>query len=68
MNVVSDEKVYVHCTAGMGRAPAIVVTYICLFHNLEVDDVDLFVKQHRKVAVPNLNAIREALRKFKEGN
>lgn len=23
-------NVYVHCTAGMGRAPAIVVTYLCL--------------------------------------
>ena len=24
-------KVYVHCTAGMGRAPACVLSYLCIF-------------------------------------
>lgn len=26
-----NRKVYVHCTAGMGRAPAVVLVYLCLF-------------------------------------
>lgn len=26
-----DLNVYVHCTAGMGRAPAVVLVYLCLF-------------------------------------
>lgn len=26
--------VYVHCTAGMGRAPAVVLVYLCLFKKL----------------------------------
>lgn len=28
-------KVYVHCTAGMGRAPACVLVYLCLFKKLD---------------------------------
>ncbi len=36
--------VYVHCTAGMGRAPAIVVTYLCLFKQMDPDEADIYVK------------------------
>ena len=28
-------KVYVHCTAGMGRAPATVLVYLCLFKKVD---------------------------------
>jgi protein-tyrosine phosphatase len=28
-------KVYVHCTAGMGRAPACVLVYLCLFKKVD---------------------------------
>jgi len=28
-------NVYVHCTAGMGRAPASVVCYLCLFKKVK---------------------------------
>ena len=28
-------KVYVHCTAGMGRAPASVLAYLCLFKKID---------------------------------
>lgn len=62
-------NVYVHCTAGMGRAPAVVVVYLCLFKpdgdygivNTEMDlpgRVDEFVRRHRSVSVPNMRAIR----------
>jgi protein-tyrosine phosphatase len=37
-------EVYVHCTAGMGRAPAIVVTYLCLYKGMDPDEADLYVK------------------------
>ena len=44
--MVNEENlnVYVHCTAGMGRAPAIVVTYLCLFKGMDPDEADLYVK------------------------
>ena len=67
--------VFVHCTAGMGRAPALVLVYLCLFmphknYGFTETDLDLpgrvdaFVKSYRVVSVPNMRAVRNA---FKEG-
>ena len=54
-------KVYVHCTAGMGRAPASVVIYYMLFKKVscwrDARAVDLFIKKYRKVSTPNMRAI-----------
>jgi len=62
-NMVNNEglKVYVHCTAGMGRAPASVVCYYILYKRVscwqDPRAVDLFIKKYRKVSTPNLRAI-----------
>lgn len=54
-------KLYVHCTAGMGRAPAAVLVYLCLYKKVRCwnnpTDVDLLVKSYRKVSVPNMRAV-----------
>jgi protein-tyrosine phosphatase len=54
-------NVYVHCTAGMGRAPAAVLVYLCLFKKITCWNnptaVDLYVKSYRKVSVPNMRAV-----------
>ena len=65
--MISEEglDVYVHCTAGMGRAPAIVVTYLCLFKQMDPDEADLYVKQYRKVSVPNMRAVKEIVAKYR---
>ena len=58
-------KVYVHCTAGMGRAPACVLVYLCLFKKLSCWEnptaVDQLVKSYRKVSVPNMRAVYAAV-------
>lgn len=58
--------VYVHCTAGMGRAPACVLVYLCLFKKVSCwnnpTDVDRLVKSYRKVSVPNMNAVYNVVR------
>lgn len=58
-------KVYVHCTAGMGRAPACVLAYLCLFKRIECwadpTAVDLYVKTQRKVSTPNMRAVYNAV-------
>ena len=55
------KTVYVHCTAGMGRAPASVLVYLCLFKKVnnwwDPYAVDRLVKSYRKVSVPNMNAV-----------
>ena len=53
--------VYVHCTAGMGRAPATVLVYLCLFRGMEPEQARLFVKSHRSVSVPNMYAVTEVV-------
>ncbi len=58
-------KVYVHCTAGMGRAPACVLVYLCLFKGMEPGEADLYVKSYRSVSVPNMRAVREIVEKHR---
>ena len=45
----------------MGRAPATVLAYLCLYKKVDcwndVKAVDLFVKSHREVSTPNLRAV-----------
>jgi len=57
----NGKVIYVHCTAGMGRAPATVVYYLVKYHNFSVESAIQLVRESRHVAVPNEVAIREAL-------
>ena len=54
-------KVYVHCTAGMGRAPATVLVYLCLHKNMTPMGADQFVKSYRRVSVPNMRAVTKVV-------
>lgn len=61
----SGKNVYVHCTAGMGRAPAVTIAYLILFKKVSMyqdpSSVAAWVKSYRKVSVPNLKAIQIAV-------
>ena len=35
LNVQGEELVFIHCSSGMSRAPAVVVTYLCLFKRVK---------------------------------
>eukprot|EP00741_Cyanophora_paradoxa_P023991 tig00021719_g23167.t1 len=56
--LAQGHKAYVHCTAGMGRAPAVVVAYLCWKHKMDPDAACAHVKAYRTVAVPNMGIIR----------
>ena len=62
-------KVYVHCTAGMGRAPASVLVYLCLFKKVscwqDPQAVDKLVKSYRKVSTPNMRAVNNVINSSK---
>ena len=45
----------------MGRAPAIVVTYLMLFKDMLLDEAYDYVHGHRYKATPNKRAIQEAV-------
>ena len=57
-------KVYVHCTAGMGRAPAVVLVYLCIFKGMEPEEARVYVKSYRSVSVPNMNAVKAIVYKY----
>lgn len=57
----AGKDVYIHCTAGMGRAPACAVAYLCLVRQMPLDDAVTHVKKHRIVAVPNVPVLQDML-------
>jgi protein-tyrosine phosphatase len=54
-----DHVVYVHCTAGLGRSPTVVITYL---HWIEQRELDVAVEMivSCRPCSPNLDAIRLA--------
>lgn len=59
---MNGKKTFIHCTAGMGRAPAVVVAYLVWVKHWSLQEAVRHVKQYRKVAVPNVPVLEEALR------
>lgn len=59
--ISAGKEVYIHCTAGMGRAPACAVAYLCLVRGMGLDDAVRHVKKHRIVAVPNVPVLQDVL-------
>jgi protein-tyrosine phosphatase len=52
-------RVYVHCTAGLGRSPAVAIASLYWFHGLNLDDAYAHVTGIRPCG-PNKDAIRGA--------
>ena len=50
-------RVYVHCTAGVGRAPAAVIGYLAWHQNMDLDEAYRFVREQRSCD-PYIEAIR----------
>lgn len=56
--------VYVHCTAGMSRAAATVIIYLCFNENMTLQAAHDFVKSHRKIICPNMGAIGQVIKNY----
>lgn len=57
-------KVYVHCTAGMSRAPSTVIMCMVCFHGWGVQEAYDHVKKHRPVIAPNMHIVRQVAEKY----
>ena len=59
-----------HCTAGMGRAPACVLVYLCLYKRIscwnDAKAVDTWVKTQRTVSTPNMRAVQNVIDKNRD--
>ena len=56
-----EPKIYIHCTAGMGRAPATACIYLVKYHGYGLDHARDHVKHHRPIVAPNYNAMKLAI-------
>ena len=67
-NMVNEQglNVYVHCSSGISRAPAVVIVYLCLFKKIKcwqrVEDVAHFVKAFNNNISPNIRAIEKTIK------
>ena len=52
-------RVYVHCTAGLGRSPLVLVSYLTLCETMSMADAFALVKQRRPGAVPSPEALTD---------
>lgn len=58
-HIADGRKVYVHCTAGLGRAPAACIAYLFWFRDFSLDDAYSHLTQIRPCG-PSRDAIRGA--------
>lgn len=55
--IARGHRVYVHCTAGMGRAPLVVLGYLVLAEGVPTDRAIRHIRAVRPEAVPSLEAL-----------
>ena len=61
--IEGDDKVFVHCAAGMSRSPTIVIAYLMWKKKIFLDQALTLVKNKRPEVSPNYNFM-EQLKKF----
>lgn len=67
--IEKNEKVLVHCVAGISRSPAIVIGFLMRYAKMSMNDAYDFVKRKRAIVSPNLNFMGQLLeyeKKLKE--
>jgi len=59
-------KVYVHCNAGICRAPGTVLGYLCHYRQMSVEQGLSYIRQNRPQANPYKKAVLRALTNLQE--
>ena len=63
--IEGNDKIFVHCAAGMSRSPTIVIAYIMWKNKLSLNKAIKFVKEKRSIISPNDNFMNQ-LKIFEE--
>ena len=58
-------RVYVHCNAGICRAPATVLAYLCHYRGMSIEDGLEYLRRSRPQVHPYISAVENALIKMK---
>jgi len=56
-----QHRVYVHCNAGICRAPATVLTYLCHYRGMTTDEGLVYLRKERPQVHPYMSAVNIAL-------
>ena len=62
----AGHRVYVHCNAGVCRAPATVLGYLCYFRGMEIEQGLEYIRRNRPQAHPYVSAVEKALTQLSE--
>ena len=49
INKNKNNKILVHCKAGINRSPAFILAYLCKYNNMSIDEAQKYISQRRKV-------------------
>lgn len=61
-------RVYVHCNAGICRAPATVLAYLCHYRGMSIDDGLQLLRKERPQVHPYIGAVKLALETLSRDN
>lgn len=64
----NNEKILVHCRAGISRSTTVVISYIMKVKKMNLDEAYKFVKSKRSIVNPNLDFYESLLKYEKELN
>ena len=62
-----QQRVYIHCLAGVERSPTVCIAYLCQHHHLPLWEAINFVKQAHpmtRLAEPQLEALKQFVRQL----
>ena len=66
--IKEGKKVYVHCTAGIGRSANVVICYLVLYENYSVKDAVELCKKSRPKIRPIYDAINNIVKRYKNNS
>lgn len=64
--LTNGHRVYVHCNAGVCRAPATVLTYLCHYRGMTIEAGMEYIRRNRPQANPYKSAVKTALLQLSE--
>ena len=64
-HVKENKTIFVHCNAGICRAPSTVLAYLNGYENMTLKEGLAFIRQNRPLANPYLDAIEKAIKYLK---
>ena len=62
--LVAGRRVYVHCNAGVCRAPATTLTYLCHYRGMTIDHGLEYIRRNRPQANPYISAVEKTLKEL----